>query len=221
MSYYEKGTFITVPNRPKIQGMKSHIQSVYIWLCFHSNQDGESFPSLQTISQESGVSRRGVVNAIRSLEQENLIKKTSRKAGKKNLTNVYKVVIGAYPSAHGAPPSAHGAPPPSAQSTQRTQSNIELNPLNSTRGVQFAQFWELYPRHVNKKRSETSWRRLTKTKQLAVLADLPRRRESSQWQKDNGAYIPHPTTYLNGERWNDDVSHSEKEDAGLIVIGAK
>lgn len=28
---------------------------------------------------------------------------------------------------------------------------------------------------------------------------------SEQWKKDGGQFIPHPTTWLNGDRWEDEV----------------
>ena len=33
---------------------------------------------------------------------------------------------------------------------------------------------------------------------------------SEQWARDGGRYIPHPTTWLNGERWNDDAGPKAK-----------
>ena len=33
------------------------------------------------------------------------------------------------------------------------------------------------------------------------MRSLDAHKRSSQWTKDGGAYIPHATTWLNGERW--------------------
>ena len=38
-----------------------------------------------------------------------------------------------------------------------------------------------------------------------IMKDLKTRKKSKDWTYDNGKYIPHPTTYLNGERWNDQI----------------
>lgn len=46
------------------------------------------------------------------------------------------------------------------------------------------------------------WRRL-KANHADVMAGLRRWKASEQWTKDKGKFIPHPTTWLNGERWND------------------
>jgi hypothetical protein len=44
-----------------------------------------------------------------------------------------------------------------------------------------------------------------------ILAGLEKAKQSRQWMKDGGAFIPHPTTWLNGERWNDEVVEGQQE----------
>jgi hypothetical protein len=39
-----------------------------------------------------------------------------------------------------------------------------------------------------------------------VLAALGIQRQSSDWTKENGRYIPNASTWLNGRRWEDEVS---------------
>ena len=39
-----------------------------------------------------------------------------------------------------------------------------------------------------------------------LLTAIEKQKESAQWSKDNGQFIPHPTTWLNGRRWEDEVS---------------
>ena len=39
--------------------------------------------------------------------------------------------------------------------------------------------------------------------------------KSEQWKKDDGQFIPHPTTFLNGERWNDEIDVREKEECSF------
>jgi len=38
-----------------------------------------------------------------------------------------------------------------------------------------------------------------------ILIGLNEYKKCSQWLKDDGQFIPHPTTWLNQERWNDTV----------------
>ena len=67
----------------------------------------------------------------------------------------------------------------------------------------FDKFWNLYPLKVQKKKAEVSWNRLSEANRAAALADVPCR-------KFKEGFIPHPTTYLNGERWNDEEIKTNK-----------
>ena len=44
-----------------------------------------------------------------------------------------------------------------------------------------------------------------------VLAALERQKCSDRWQRDGGQYIPDPTTWLNGRRWEDELFPAEPE----------
>jgi len=91
---YEKGSFITVPNQAQIKGIDPKAQCLYMWLCFHANQDGECFPSRRLLMDETGMGLTSVKDAIKTLEEVGVIKATRRKNGKENLTNFYEIMIG-------------------------------------------------------------------------------------------------------------------------------
>lgn len=81
-------------------------------------------------------------------------------------------------------------------------------------GVQagFAIFWAAYPRKVAKQAAWKAWARLHPTEDLltVMLAKLREQAVSVQWQKDGGQFIPHPSTWLNQGRW---------EDEGIETVG--
>lgn len=66
--------------------------------------------------------------------------------------------------------------------------------------IAFATFWEAYPKKVDKKKAEKSFARLSKRKQDLAIADV----KSGRFDNVEKKFIPHPTTYLNGERWDDE-----------------
>ena len=86
----------------------------------------------------------------------------------------------------------------------------------------FTRFWDTYPKKVNKAGARkifvTIFKKLTpeQSDQLltTILNALKNQKHSGQWQKDNGQYIPHPTTWLRGERWNDDVQIQNSKSVG-------
>lgn len=63
----------------------------------------------------------------------------------------------------------------------------------------FKDFWTNYPRKENKKKAETAFNRLNKTNQDLAIVDCKTRYAGKEKQ-----FIPIPTTYLHGERWNDE-----------------
>jgi hypothetical protein len=69
----------------------------------------------------------------------------------------------------------------------------------------FEEWWKCYPKKVGKLAAQKKWRVKKLDAQADILiADAANRiANDSQWI---GGYIPHPTTYLNGERWNDEIS---------------
>lgn len=72
--------------------------------------------------------------------------------------------------------------------------------------VPFVQFWTIYPKQgrQKKKRSMAIWARNKLDSKLEIiLADVKQRSvEHAQWI--NG-FIPHASTYLNGEYWRDEI----------------
>lgn len=73
-------------------------------------------------------------------------------------------------------------------------------------GVQFEAFWAEYPRKQKKKEAAKAFAKLGITSQQlkSILDDLKNRKQSADWMKDGGQFIPLPTSYLNAERWNDE-----------------
>lgn len=72
----------------------------------------------------------------------------------------------------------------------------------------FEDFWRIYPRKEAKKGARGVWvsKRLDR-KAESILADVAARIQSHrQWRE---GYIPHPATYLRGERWGDAIDHTE------------
>lgn len=70
----------------------------------------------------------------------------------------------------------------------------------------FVKFWTLYPKKVGKVVAFKKWSKLPLEVKNKALAALPNHTKTEQWKEGGGRYIPHPTTWLNQERWNDDVS---------------
>ena len=71
----------------------------------------------------------------------------------------------------------------------------------------FEEFWKEYPRKVSKQTALKIWVRLKLESSTIpqILSALQKQKQSEQWQRDGGQFIPHPTTWLNQRRWEDQV----------------
>ena len=76
----------------------------------------------------------------------------------------------------------------------------------------FEQFWDKYPRKVDKKGTERIFCRIKGIADLmpTILTALENQKKSDQWQRDGGRYIPNPKTWINQERWNDQTDAPSK-----------
>lgn len=71
----------------------------------------------------------------------------------------------------------------------------------------FALFWQEYPRKAAKAAALKAWQKLNPSPELVerILAHVRDHKRSQDWIKDGGQFVPHPATFLNGQRWEDDI----------------
>ena len=74
----------------------------------------------------------------------------------------------------------------------------------------FDVFWSTYPRKTAKANALKSWRKIKPNKGLAqrIILAVREQAKTSQWTRDDGQYIPHPATWLNQRRWEDEIEPS-------------
>lgn len=69
----------------------------------------------------------------------------------------------------------------------------------------FDEFWSAYPRRVKKPDALKAWKnRELDRKADAIIADVQARTRSDPQWLESIRLIPHPTSYLNAERWTDE-----------------
>lgn len=71
----------------------------------------------------------------------------------------------------------------------------------------FEVFWKLYPNKKSKKDARKAWEKLKPSAELrlTLMTALGSHRLSRDWTKDDGQYVPMASTWLNGERWTDEL----------------
>ena len=71
----------------------------------------------------------------------------------------------------------------------------------------FDEFWQLYPNKKEKKKAKEKFIKILKTTEFDVIMNgLKNYLEYIQFKKLEDKYIKHPTTWLNGECWNDEYN---------------
>lgn len=87
--------------------------------------------------------------------------------------------------------------------SETDQRRAEQTPKNG-----FASFWAAYPRKVKKKEAFTAWEKIKSldAELLQIILDsVAQHSYSEEWTREKGRYIPYPASFLNGERWTDEV----------------
>lgn len=74
----------------------------------------------------------------------------------------------------------------------------------------FERFWTTYPKKIGKAKCDRwfATHKVDDTLLDKMLTTLNTQKQSEQWTRENGRFIPHPYTWLNQGRWDDEVEQS-------------
>lgn len=80
-----------------------------------------------------------------------------------------------------------------------------IPPTGGQEGGDFLRFWQEYPRKMGRENARRAWEKLAPDQHLTgvILSAVERDKDTDQWQRENGRYIPYPATWLNQRRWED------------------
>ena len=202
----------------KQTGLKPATKIVLYWLADHHNgETGKCFPSINRLAELSEMSRRAVEGHLDTLEKLGLITRVQqyRDTGGKTTKSYILGLTGTLSDTDDAQnlrmvceKSAHG-------DTQNLRmNNLVINNLgketNNTSSKDdevnyyFDQLWEMYPRKVGKGQARKAY--VAASKKIDFFDLLPKLEAyvSTLDGKDK-QYMPHLATWLNGERWADEV----------------
>lgn len=98
--------------------------------------------------------------------------------------------------------------PPETKSTHPKRQMLSEAQLEK-----FNQFWYEYPKKKAKLAAMKAWSRLKPDDTLFddIMMGLRRARASVEWKREGGRFIPHPATFLNQGRWEDEYLPSEQK----------
>lgn len=100
---------------------------------------------------------------------------------------------------------ANGRKKKEKEAEKELEIEIEKENECSAREEGFDRFWENYPKKVGKQAAKKVFLE-TEVSLNTLLAAIREQRQSAQWQKAGGQFIPNPVTWLSQRRWEDKLS---------------
>ncbi len=90
--------------------------------------------------------------------------------------------------------------------TEQKQDQKPSSPSKLDDGM-FQKFWSVYPNKKAKGSAEKAWAKIKPDQLLSetIVQAVMKQRASEDWTKDGGKFVPHPATWLNAKRWEDEV----------------
>jgi len=81
----------------------------------------------------------------------------------------------------------------------------------------FNQIWAIYPRKVSKAAAKKTFQKLEPNEKLfaTMIKAIEIQSSSRDWTKENGQFIPHLSTWLNQQRWEDELETITQTGYGL------
>jgi hypothetical protein len=215
----DKNYFTVVPNYV-LNHSTLWDREVYIQMKRVTGDSGTCWMSLATLAKQCEISRNRLRKSLSYLVEHKWITKigtkTIKTSGGEQEVNEYKVAdiwkmnTDFYTAKGGSPdarPFQRGVTDEAKGGSPEVPKEEPYN--NNHTSISFSSYWLLYPKKVEKKKCEQRWNKLSVTTKEMILKDLPLRLKGEKWSKDGGRFIENPMTYLNGERWNDEITQAK------------
>lgn len=91
----------------------------------------------------------------------------------------------------------------------KSNNNPPIPPKQNLSEKRFDEFWKAYPKKVGKGGAKKKFIKLNPNQELfdKIIDAVTRAKQTRQWNKENGQYIPNPETWINQERWEDELDN--------------
>jgi hypothetical protein len=196
--------FTQIPNA-LLRDDKVSLKAKGVYCLLYSKPDDWVYIE-EVLVRESWDGRDAFRSAVAELARQGwLSKRQVRKDGVFSHTEIWLHAVAGKPvngeSVAGSPVAGES----DATNTEINKTDKPIPPTPKGEPDGFKEFWEAYPNKVKKPKAMAIWRRL-KANHADVMAGLRRWKASEQWTKEKGKYVPHPTSWLNAEGWNDAIA---------------
>lgn len=210
------GYFAIIPEWVLDADISSHAVRLYGVLRRYADQNGQCFPSRRTLANRCKVSESTLDRVMKELIHCGAVSVDHRTSGEGDFaSNLYMLHTARGVASSVKPPGVIGEGTGGVTSDELTRAIVNeshepehmvtVPVTEKTAPVDFERFWGQYPRKVGKEKALKVWGRLSRGDRNDALWALPR--HVALWEQKQVAreFIPHPTSWLNGRRWQDDI----------------
>lgn len=192
-----------------------------------ADDDGFCWPKMSVLVERVRLDRATVQRRVKALIRGELVERVERPG----TSNLYRVLVpwadssggpqiaapgGRTSAAPGAAPARQGVP--HGRGTEPSVNDQKNRQSSETTERDFEAFWAMYPRKVGKGKARQAFTRAVKSTPASVILD-GLRRQLPALQAAETRYVPHPTSWLNAERWTDEIAAPKPTRSPLMPEG--
>lgn len=176
-----------------------------------SKIQGWCYASRQTIGKFIGVTKQSIFSTIKRLEKKNIIEKDDETKYLRTTEKWFNIVVinrlkhlgkETIPSVK----KTDGVVKKTDGIGKETLPNIDKDIDKDKNTEAFDKFYLLYPKKKSRITALKAFQKLSPNPSLLkiILDDVEKKKNTKQWKKDDGQFIPYPATYLNQHQWTDE-----------------
>jgi phage replication O-like protein O len=196
----------------------SAYQARVLWVIFRKTYGfgkKEDWISNSQMVESTGLHKAHISRTVRDLADRNIVIKRGNKIGFQKDYQQWRELPKGVTSHEKLPIQATLLPIGVTPVTKRGghKRKYTKDTLQKTQPESFQAFYGAFPKKKARAAAEKAWAKVNPSPELfkTIMASLEEQKQSADWLKNNGQFIPFGSTWLNGRRWEDDVSKSNLE----------
>lgn len=165
---------------------------------------GQSGRSELTLSKDWKWSRGKVRRFLNWLKKQGMIE--LKQDNKTTVITICKYELYQPKEKHNSTASSTASSTANRQQTDINNKN-KNNKKNNNTHVHFDKFWSAYPKKKAKETAKISFDKINPDENLlsVMINSIKNQMNTYDWQKEDGQFIPLPSTWLNNKRWEDET----------------
>ncbi len=203
------------------------------------NKENDGIPASQFV-KHTGIDRRTALRILEALVKAKVVLRTSGKSATRE-SSIYRINTNTnkwttsvrLPTSGEKPTRASGKSVPglvaknppskdmySKDTKTKEQVRVSSKKITMTE-EQFTEFWELYPKKKDRKLSLKKYLTIRPELHDKILSALEAVKQTEDWMKEDGQFIPYPSTWLNRDRWEDELEATVSDPGAKFRVYTK